>query len=335
MKIILSHAIPFSLAHGGTQTVIEALYHHLPGHGCEVEYERWWDPCQTADLIHYFGRPIDMVCELAIKKGRRVVITEYLDRTASRSKWVLLGQAAMIRIVQRVLPGFVNRMGWTSLMTAHGLVYAVKSEVETAHFLFGADPLRCHVVPHGLDRVALDSLAVDATPGGYLISVGTIDRRKNTLVLARAAKRSGVPVVFVGMPYADDAYYRSFVAEVDGRFVIYKGRVSESEKVELMRRASGFVLLSEYESGCVAVHEAAAARLPMLLARRPWVISSYVSIPGISVVEPDVLATTKALRAFNAKASRLDRMTFAVHSWEDVSGMYRDVYESAFSTSCK
>ncbi len=334
MKVVLSHAIPFSLAHGGTQTVIEAMYRHLPAHGCEVEFERWWDSSQTADLIHYFGRPADLVCELAIKKGRRVVITEFLDRTSSRPRWMLLGQAAMIRMARRSMPGFLNRMGWTSLKSAHALAYAVKIEVTTARLLFGVDPRRCHVVPHGLERAALDCLVADTAPGGYLISVGTIDRRKNSLVLARAARRSGVPVVFVGAPYADDAYYRSFLAEVDNKFVVYKGRVSESEKMDLMREARGFALLSEYESGCIAVYEAAAARLPMLLAKRPWAISGYASIPGVTVVEPVVQAVANGLRAFHAKAARLERMTFPVHSWEDVAGMYRQVYESALGGEC-
>lgn len=329
MKVILSHAVPFSLAHGGTQTVIEALYRHLPDHGCVVDYERWWDASQTADLIHYFGRPADSVCELAIKKGRRVVITEFLDRPSSRPRGILLGQAAMIRLAQRCLPGFVTRMGWASLKAAHGLVYAVKNEAALACLLFGVTPGRCHIVPHGLDRLALDDLAADAAPGGYLVSVGTIDPRKNSLVLARAAKRASVPVVFIGAPYADDAYYRSFVAEVDNKFVVYKGRVSESEKTNLMCRARGFVLLSEYESGCIAVHEAAAARLPMLLARRPWATSSYASLPGISVVEPAIPAATAELRDFYGKAARLEQMTFPVYSWNEIAGLYRQVYECA------
>jgi glycosyltransferase involved in cell wall biosynthesis len=329
MKVVLSHAIPFSLAHGGTQTVIEALYRHLPAQGCTVEHERWWDASQTSDLVHYFGRPSDLVSELALKKGRRIVITEFLDRTSARPKWLLAGQAALIRMVRRGLPGFVNRMGWVSLKAAHALVYAVKSEVATAQLLFGVDPRRCHVVPHGLDRAALEALGAEAPSGGYLISVGTIDPRKNSLVLARAAKLAGVPVVFVGAPYADDAYHRAFVAEVDNRLVVYKGRVTESEKTALMRQANGFVLLSEYESGCIAVHEAAAARLPMLLARRPWAISDYAALSGVAVTEPTLQAAAEGLRGFQAKAVRLERMTFPVHSWEEVAGMYRQVYEGA------
>lgn len=335
MKVVLSHAIPFSLAHGGTQTVIEALYRYLPAHGCTVEYERWWDAQQGADLIHYFGRPMDLVSALARKKGCRVVITEFMDRTAARPAPLLLGQAAAIRLAARSLPGLVTRMGWQSLKTADALVYAVKKEIATARLLFGVPQGRCHMIPHGLDADALDALSADAATADYLVSVGTIDPRKNSLVLARAAKRAQVPVVFVGVPYGNDAYYRAFVAEVDNRFVMYKGRVGEGEKIGLLRQARGFVLLSEYESGSIAVYEAAAARLPMLLARRPWALSDYAALTGVSLTAPSVDAAAGSLKAFYVKAARLKHMTFPVPSWETVAGMYRNVYENVLSGSSR
>jgi len=57
MKILFSHSQPFFLAHGGAQTLLEALMRELAGLGVDVEPERWWDENQTGDIIHYMNRP--------------------------------------------------------------------------------------------------------------------------------------------------------------------------------------------------------------------------------------------------------------------------------------
>ena len=53
MKVIVSHNIPFYLAHGGLQTLIQALMKELTLLGVDVQPERWWDPDQTGDILHY------------------------------------------------------------------------------------------------------------------------------------------------------------------------------------------------------------------------------------------------------------------------------------------
>ena len=57
MKVIFSHAVPFFLAHGGMQTLTEALMGEMSRLGVEVEPERWWDSNQRGDILHYMGRP--------------------------------------------------------------------------------------------------------------------------------------------------------------------------------------------------------------------------------------------------------------------------------------
>lgn len=57
MKVLFSNSLPFFLAHGGSQTLIESLMKALAGLGVEVEPERWWDENQTGDILHYMNRP--------------------------------------------------------------------------------------------------------------------------------------------------------------------------------------------------------------------------------------------------------------------------------------
>ena len=105
MKIITSCNLPFALAHGGVQNLIEAVTRALVVLGVEVEPERWWDERQTGDVLHYFGRPpLVQHVRFAQQKGRRVVMFESLDQTASRSRLALFGQRVLTRLARTALP---------------------------------------------------------------------------------------------------------------------------------------------------------------------------------------------------------------------------------------
>src|SRR2546430_777095 len=123
---------------------------------------------------------------------------------------------------------------------------------------------------------ALGELAWPEAEGEFLISIATITSRKNTVLLARAAQLAQVPIVFLGKPLDErDPYFHEFKRMVDGRFVRYPGFVSREEKHRLIRQARGFALLSQFESGCIALYEAAAAGLPLFLAQLPWAARVY------------------------------------------------------------
>ena len=87
MRVLLDHPNPFLLAHGGLQIQIEQIHQALHEmEGVEVEYLRWWDDRQSADVIHYFGRaPLGYV-RAAHAKGIRVVMNQLLTGLGSRSK---------------------------------------------------------------------------------------------------------------------------------------------------------------------------------------------------------------------------------------------------------
>jgi len=82
MKVLFCHPLPFSLAHGGAQTVTQSLMRVLPELGVEVEPLKWWDEQQRGDIIHYITRPPIADVRMAHKKGLKVVVTEFLDAPA-------------------------------------------------------------------------------------------------------------------------------------------------------------------------------------------------------------------------------------------------------------
>jgi glycosyltransferase involved in cell wall biosynthesis len=330
MKVLYFNNPPFFLAHGGMQTLTEAVMREMGNLGVEVEPERWWDENQTGDIIHYFLRPPIVNVRAAHGKGIKMVMTENLDHTASRSRTQLFAQRCLTELARRLLPGGLTvRLGWEVYQELDAMVYVVRHEWETAQYLFHANPARGHIIPHGLEAEAMAQLARPQPPGDYLVFMATIHPRKNPLLLAQAARLAAVPVVFLGKPYAeDDPYYQEFKKCVDGRVVRHAGHVVGEAKNSWMRGARGFVLPSRAESGCIAVYEAAAAGLPLLLSDLPWANKVYDKIPSAKFVElgrPEAMA--RVLKEFYGQARRQPTPTFPLLTWRQVAEKYLEVYQ--------
>lgn len=330
MKVLFSNSLPFFLAHGGTQTLLESLMGELANLGVNVEPERWWDESQKGDILHFMNRPPIQNVLLAKQKGFKVIMTENLDQTASRSQTKLWAQRSMTRLAQACLPeGFTNRLGWDVYRELDAMVYVVENEWQTAQYLFGANPAKGHIIPHGISSTALAQLAQPQSEQDYLISVATIHPRKNSVLLAQAAHLAKIPIVFLGKPYSDDdSYFLEFKKLIDAKFVRYPGFVSTEEKCSYLRGARGFVLLSQFESGCIAVYEAAAAGLPLLLSDLPWSAKNYGHLQFCNLVKLTSAETiAPALKNFHSQSHRQAGTTFPLLTWREVAKKYLNLYQ--------
>jgi glycosyltransferase involved in cell wall biosynthesis len=336
MKVLFSNSLPFFLAHGGTQTLLESLMRELAGLGVEIEPERWWDEKQTGDILHYMNRPPLLNVRAARAKGFKVMMTENLDQTASRSRGGLFGQRCLTNLARAFLPGGLTaRLGWEVYRELDAMVYVVEHEWETARYLFRANPARGHIIPHGMEAEALADLARPQAQEDYLVCVATIHPRKNSVLLAQSARLAGVPVVFLGKAYApDDAYFLEFQKHVDNKWVRYPGFVSTGEKHRYLRGARGFVLLSQFESGSISVYEAAAAGLPLFLSDLPWANKVYRQARNTSFVAlRSAGKIAPALRAFHAQARRQPGTTFPLLTWRQVAERYVEIYRKLLAVS--
>lgn len=303
----------------------------IAGLGVEVETERWWDEKQKGDILHYIMRPPYAVnVSLAHEKGFKVIMTENLDQTASRTRLQLFLQRNITRAARRLMPGLVNRMAWDVYQLLDAIVYVVPIELKVAQYLFDAPKDRGYVISQGLEASAIEQLgaAEGMGEGDYLISVAVISERKNSLLLAQAAQLAGVPIVFTGKPLIEDDYFRRFLKVADGKLVRYAGFVSVEEKYRLLRRARGFALLSHFESGCIALYEAAAAGLPLLLPDLPWASKVYGHLEHVSLTrlaKAENLAPV--LKNFYEGARRYPEQTFPIPSWKQVAEQYVQIYK--------
>ncbi|MGD0734801.1 MAG: hypothetical protein ABR976_06620 [Terracidiphilus sp.] len=327
MKVVFSHNLPFSLAHGGIQTMIESLMRELSLLGVEVEHERWWDPNQTCDIMHFVQRPHQGNAELAKQKGRKLLMREIYDVVASESRPRLLMRAWATRAARALVPGFDQRLNFYRELDA--LVYEVPHEWTVVQQIYGLPPEKGFIIPPGLDPSAIDALGKAESEGDYLVSAGTICPRKNSVLLAMCARQAKTPVVFVGKPFSpNDPYFIEFQRLIDQKYVRYVGWVPEEEKFRILRGARGFVLLSRGESGCIAAHEASAAGLPLLLPALPWAANGYPASDRLHLVSlRSANGITARLKTFYEGAHRGKAITFPIKTWAEVAQMYLEIYE--------
>ena len=260
MKVLFSNSLPFFLAHGGTQTLLEALMRELACLGVEVEPERWWDENQTGDIIHYMNRPLISNVLLARQKGFKLVMTENLDQPASRRPWQLFAQRLSINLARALVPaGLTVRLGWDTYKNLDAAVYVVEHEWKTVQYLFRAPPELGHIIPHGMESEALQQLALPQKEEDYLISAATVHPRKTPSCWRRRPARPESPSFFWASltRLTTRIFWSSSGTLTAASFAI--PALFPLRKNTITCGARGFALLSQFESGFIAVHEAAAA----------------------------------------------------------------------------
>ncbi len=334
MKVILDHPNPFLLTHGGFQIQIEQTYEALRRAGVAVDYLRWWDDRQPADIIHYFGRPSIAYVQQAHAKGIRVVMAQLLTGLGSRPAKALLFQRTAIRLARATLPGmFTYPFGWDAFEKVEASVALTSWEAHLMTYVFGASPKKVHVVGNGVEGVFLESQPVPR--GQWLVCTGTITERKRVLELAEAAILAKTPVWIIGKPYADgDPYAQRFLklSRQNPELVRYAGAISDRAQLAgIYREARGFVLLSTMESLSLSALEAAACECPLLLSDLPWARctfekdASYCPVTAPAQIAP-------FLRRFYDAAPQLKRPA-RPPSWADIAHRLKGVYEFVLKTS--
>jgi glycosyltransferase involved in cell wall biosynthesis len=284
MKVLFDANLPFALAHGGAQIQIEQTKKGLEEAGVEVEWLRWWDEAQKADVMHFFYRPHPAILRMAAKKGVKTVFCELLTGLGSRSAGSRWAQKVLIEISKRGLPSaFIERLCWDAYQLADASIALTSWEKELMVNMFSAKPDRVHVVPNGVEDVFFRDIKSKSQnlKSKYLVCTATITERKRVVELAEAAIMAQVPVWIIGEPYSKkDRYYKKFLSVISGvgELVRYEGGISSREKMaSIYHNASGFVLLSAMESLSLSALEAAAGGCPLLLAELPWARASFGS----------------------------------------------------------
>jgi glycosyltransferase involved in cell wall biosynthesis len=328
MRVILDHPNPFLLGHGGFQIQIEQTYHALRQAGVAVEYLRWWDDQQSAEIIHYFGRPAPYYVKSAQEKGIKIVMSQLLTGLGSRSPWVLPFQKTAITMMQKMLPKMItNRFAWEVFQKVDASVALTEWEAHLMRYMFGASKEQVHVIANGVEEVFLQS--VPAKRGQWLVCTATITERKRVLELAEAAALAKTPLWIIGKPYSDsDAYAQRFftLARQNPQMIRYEGAMSDrAQLARVYREARGFVLLSTMESLSLSALESAACECPLLLSDLPWARTTFKENASYCPIAAPS-RTAPYLRQFCDAAPTL-RPPPKPPTWMEIAGQLKKVYE--------
>ena len=332
MRVLIDHQLPFALAHGGFQIQIEQTKEALAKIGLEVDYLRFWDSNQKADVIHMFGRCPSGYIELAHGKGMAVVMSDLLSETGSRSLMALLAQKSVIRIVKSAMPRrFLSRMGWDSFRIADAVIAGTSWEARLMVDLFGAQESKLHVVPNGVEECFFAKTPADGREE-WLISTVTITPRKRAVELAQAAVAGKVKVRIIGKPYSEqDPYYRQFakVCSANPDYIDFSGPISDREELACAySKARGFVLLSLFESLSLSAGEAAAAGCPLLLTDLPWARTAFGEHAVYCPLTASVEQTGQILKSFSQNIATQPKPPPQLR-WTDVAKQLAKIYSAA------
>jgi glycosyltransferase involved in cell wall biosynthesis len=335
MKILVDHPSPFLLAHGGVQVQIEQTKLALERSQVEVDFARWWDAQQQADIIHYFGPIPNAYLQLARQKRIPIVLTSFFSSTCNRADFHLRLQGLVSRGLL-ALPGWDSikaQLQWRSYAAASRLIVGTHAERRVLEMVYKIPESKISVVPLGLDEIYLTNRNIPQ-PGNHLISVGTIRDVKRSIELAQLACNAEVPVLFVGNPYSThDPYWQRFQRMIDNRFVLYRGHVSDSvELMNLFLSARGFVLYSRYENWSLAAHEAAACGIPLLLPDLKWSRECF-SDQAVYFSSREKLGHAAELKNFYVSAERLPGPNIEHYSWSDVARRLVEIYQRILNTA--
>ena len=333
MKILFdTTGMPFFLAHGGARTQIMNTAQALLELGIEVEFARWWDQDQTADLIHIFSIPDQGYIDFAHNKNLPIVNTTLFTGACNRPNWRLSFQGKIISAILAApnippLGAIRSQFCWNTFAACDRNIVGLAAEVDVLTRAYGVDHTQIRMIPLGLSDPFLRAGPGDRS-ADHLITTGTITARKGCVALARLAKDTGVPICFVGKPYdPTESYWKQFQSLVDDKLVKHVSHTeSVEEMIRLLQTSRGFVLNSDYENWCLSAHEAAACGLPLLLPDQRWSrerfgeAASYFS-------QDNIRQNRGALKTFYDSAPSLQAPPIKHHSWREVAEMHVAVYE--------
>ncbi len=259
-------------APGGGENQLIRTGRHLEWHGVNVRlFSPWTDRLESARLLHLFGMSREglELARQARSRGVPVAISPicwYEPRAITALEPDLprrfAGLAAWgLRAITPLIPSWRREL----LHLADAVLPNSCAEADQLAHLFGVPRGRIRVVPNGVlpafGTASPELFRERWGPEPFVLSVGRIEPRKNTLGLIRAVGRLGLPLVHIGDPVpGHDRYVRECQRAGEG-WVTWMGRLEHDDPLLASAYAAArvFALPSWFETPGLAALEAALA----------------------------------------------------------------------------
>jgi alpha-1,3-rhamnosyl/mannosyltransferase len=208
-----------------------------------------------------------------------------------------------VELMQRDMPGAIER--------ADHIIVISEASGEALRRWFNVDPARItntylaadpRFQPRSVDVLTPALLGLGLVPGGYVLSVGTLEPRKNlsTLFAAYAglpqALRKRYPLVVAGMKgWGVEGLMKSAQELIERGELVLLGYVADELIPPLYAGAAAFCYPSRYEGFGLPALEAMASGVPVLTSNKTS-LPEVVGDAGLMVDPDDVDAMRESLR---------------------------------------
>lgn len=289
---------------------------------------------EQADVIHcHEFRTVEnlLVTPIAQRLGKPLVLSPHGTLTLDTGRGAV--KQGWDRLFSRTL---ARRFGVVVGLTQH--------ETDEARRLWtrwGAHETQFRVVPNGVHLREFDHLDGAAFRAQYglgnavvCLFLGRLHPRKGAQVLAQAFRQVDVPDARLVIAGPNEGAQALIAPYVDGR-VVLTGYLDQAQRLPALAAADVFALPAVGEGLSMALLEAMAAGLPVLISPGCHLPEAVERGAGLETpVEPDALAT--ALRRLLADAALRDQMGHAARqlvetrfTWDAAAQQLEAVYHEA------
>jgi glycosyltransferase involved in cell wall biosynthesis len=338
LRVAFVPQIPYFLGYAGFEVQLDRTLEALRERGVDAQRYDPWSHTLDADILHVFGteRQQQPIVERARARGIPTVVSAmYMRRMSGLTlkAWNALERITRIPTTQGLRRNIVQN--------ANAIIALSSYERDELVQFLDAEPSKIHIIGNGVDQRFFTSNAAPFIEAygvrDFVLSVGTVEPRKNQVRLIQALGPTGIPLVVLGsatsLATAEQERYiaevRALVAQYDSVTWI-EGLPHDSPLLPAAYAAARVhVLASTVEAQGLVSAEAVAAGASIVVSDLPNLRSFFGDSAWYA--DPTHTASIKAAVEAAWQAPRGQRTAVRptwLRSWDDVAAALVEVYTS-------
>lgn len=239
---------------GGGEVQLLETYKALEQKGYNIHFYDQWKPQQDFQIFHQFS--VILGVEHALEKykvrGKKIVLSTILWPTFSKDNYYYEHVKYLLNMADIVLTN----------SHAESEKIAKMWNLPAEKFFKTRNAIGSDYLVDGDPRLFRDKFGIKSD---FILSVGNIDKRKNTRMLVRAAEALGKPLIVIGA-VRDESYFRSILGE--SSHAQFLGPIFEGEMIRsAMAACRMFALPSLLETPGLAALEAASQGAQIMITQ--------------------------------------------------------------------